>query len=74
MQVTATFVEFNLDASITYDGELLEMADRRPSDEEIMESEEGARRLAGFMLRRNADRVEASRQKGSSRIRLHFDH
>jgi xanthine permease XanP len=74
VEVTASFDEFNLDANIIYNGELLEMPNRRPSDDEIMESEDGARRLAGFMLRRNADRVEAARQNGSSRIRLHFDH
>lgn len=72
--IVANFDEFSLDVDITYDGELLELVETRPSDEEIIEAEDGIRRLAGFMLRRNADRVEVAGQNGSSRIRLHFDH
>jgi uncharacterized membrane protein AbrB (regulator of aidB expression) len=41
---------------------------------EIMDSEDGHRRLAGFMLRRYADRVRASFQAGRSTILFHFDH
>ena len=40
--------------------ELLELPDTRPTEREIREDEDGARRLAGFMLRRNADRVQAT--------------
>jgi hypothetical protein len=39
-----------------------------------MESEAGHRRLAGFMLRRNADRVAASRKGEESVVQFHFDH
>lgn len=51
-----------------------ELPDKRPSNEDIMESEEGQRRLAGFMLRRYADRVAATRKAGRSTILFHFDH
>jgi xanthine permease XanP len=74
VEITAAFDEFNLDLTATYKGAAFDVPEQRPSDEEIMEAEDGARRLAGFMLRRNADRVEATRQNGGSRIRLHFDH
>jgi NCS2 family nucleobase:cation symporter-2 len=39
-----------------------------------MASEEGQRRLAGFMLRRYADRVAATHRAGRSTILFHFDH
>jgi NCS2 family nucleobase:cation symporter-2 len=39
-----------------------------------MESEDGHRRLAGFMLRRYADRVAATHRGGRSTILFHFDH
>jgi len=39
-----------------------------------MESEEGQRKLAGFMLRRHADRVAATHKAGRSTILFHFDH
>jgi xanthine permease XanP len=47
---------------------------KRPSNEEIMASEDGQRRLAGFMLRRYADRVHAGHKAGRSTILFHFDH
>jgi NCS2 family nucleobase:cation symporter-2 len=74
IRLDAKFDEFNLDVIITYRGDLLELPDRRPSDKEIMESEAGHRRLAGFMLRRNADRVAASRKDGECVVQFHFDH
>jgi NCS2 family nucleobase:cation symporter-2 len=74
IRIDANFDEFNVDVVISYRGELIELPDRRPSDKEIMESEAGHRRLAGFMLRRNADRVAASRKGEESVVQFHFDH
>jgi xanthine permease XanP len=56
------------------EGPPLELPEKRPSNEEIMASEEGQRRLAGFMLRRYADRVQATHKAGRSTILFHFDH
>jgi NCS2 family nucleobase:cation symporter-2 len=74
LEVEATFDEFNLNIRVSYIGPSLELPDRRPSNEEIMESEQGQRRLAGFMLRRYADRVAATHRSGRSTILFHFDH
>jgi xanthine permease XanP len=72
--ISAQFDEFNLDVQVAYRGELLAFPERRPADLEIIESETGHRLLAGYMLRRNADRVNASRRGDESVIRFHFDH
>jgi xanthine permease XanP len=72
--VAAHFDEFNLDVRIGYRGALLELPDERPADREIMETEEGYRRLAGFLLRRNADRVRTSLKDGVRVIEFHFEH
>ena len=72
--IEASFDEFNLDVRVVYRGEPPPLPDRRPSNEEIMESEQGARLLAGFMLRRNADRVRADMHNGMARVHFHFDH
>ena len=74
LEVEASFDEFNLDVRVTYAGAPLELPEKRPTNEEIMESEEGQRRLAGFMLRRYADRVRATHKAGRSTILFHFDH
>jgi xanthine permease XanP len=72
--VAATFDEFNLDVRVSYEGPAIELPEQRPTNDEIMASAEGERRLAGFMLRRHADRVAASHKDGRSTILFHFDH
>jgi NCS2 family nucleobase:cation symporter-2 len=74
LAVDATFDEFNVDIRVSYQGPLLELPTKRPSNDEIMETEEGHRRLAGFMLRRFADRVSSSHRNGRSTVTFHFDH
>lgn len=74
LEVEATFDEFNLDIRVSYMGPPLELPDKRPTNEEIMESEAGQRKLAGFMLRRYADRVAATHRGNRSTILFHFDH
>jgi NCS2 family nucleobase:cation symporter-2 len=74
VEVAASFDEFNLDLRVSYVGPPIELPERRPSNEEIMESEDGQRKLAGFMLRRHADRVSATHRAGRSTILFHFDH
>jgi len=72
--VEARFDEFNLDVRITYYGPSLELPEQRPSGQDIMETDSGYRRLAGFMLRQNADRVRTSVKDGTSVLEFHFEH
>jgi xanthine permease XanP len=74
LEIEASFDEFSLNLRVSYAGTALELPDRRPSNEEIMASEEGQRKLAGFMLRRHADRVQSAHRAGRSTILFHFDH
>jgi NCS2 family nucleobase:cation symporter-2 len=74
LEIEAAFDEFSFDLRVSYVGPQLELPLKRPSNEEIMESEEGQRRLGGFMLRRYADRVQATHRAGRSTILFHFDH
>jgi xanthine permease XanP len=74
IEVAASFNEFNLNVRVSYSGAPLELPDKRPSNEEIMASDEGQRKLAGFMLRRHADRVSATHKAGRSTVLFHFDH
>jgi xanthine permease XanP len=72
--VSASFDEFNLDVRASYTGEPLEFPEQRPSNRDIVMNENGARLLAGFMLRRCADRVRAESQDGIATVFLHYDH
>lgn len=74
IEIEANFDEFNLDVYVTYRGEALEFPEQRPANEEILECDRGARRFAGFLLRRTADRLVVSAKDGVSRVQIHFDH
>lgn len=73
LRIEASFDEFNLDLRISYTGVPLEMPEKRPSNEEIM-ADDGEHKLAGFMLRRYADRVSSSYRTDRVTILFHFDH
>jgi NCS2 family nucleobase:cation symporter-2 len=74
LEIAASFDEFNLNISISYSGPSLELPERSPTTDEIIESDAGHRKLAGFLLRKLADRVQATHKSGRSTIVLHFDH
>jgi NCS2 family nucleobase:cation symporter-2 len=74
LEITASFDEFRLDVRVSYAGKPLELSGKRPTNEEIMASEDGHRRLAGYILQRYADRVSATHKSGRSTIFFHFDH
>jgi NCS2 family nucleobase:cation symporter-2 len=74
MLMNASFDEFNLDVRLAYRGDVPEFPEQRPTPEEIRETEQGARLLAGFMLRRNADWVSAEWKDGTANVLFHFDH
>lgn len=74
LHVAASFDEFSLDVGVSYDGVPLELPDRRPSNDEIVTSYEGQYRLAGYMLRNLADRVQVNNRGGHTTVAFHFDH
>jgi NCS2 family nucleobase:cation symporter-2 len=74
IRIDASFDEFNLDLTMTFAGDLLELPQKRPSEADIRQSDDGLRLLAGFMLRRNADRVHSERIGEKAVVRFHFDH
>jgi xanthine permease XanP len=70
----ASFDEFNLNIHASYPGTPMSFPDQRPTEHDIMESEDGMRRLAGFMLRHNADRIRSESRGMHAHIWFHFDH
>jgi xanthine permease XanP len=72
--ITARFDEFNLDVSVSYTGKQLEFPTRRPAIDQIRDEEEGARLLAGYLLRQNADRIRSENKDGHAVVHFHFDH
>jgi xanthine permease XanP len=72
--VEASFDEFNLDVRLSYEGKELKFPEQRPTNAQIRENDDGARLLAGFLLRRNADRVRSEWKDGKANVLFHFDH
>jgi NCS2 family nucleobase:cation symporter-2 len=72
--VEAAFDEFNLDIRLSYQGDDFVLPDRRPTDDEIRETDEGMRLLAGYLIQRNADRVRALRRGDAALLEFHFQH
>jgi NCS2 family nucleobase:cation symporter-2 len=72
--LSGSFNEFDLTLEARYAGGLLELPDHRPTPEEIVHSEDGMRRLAGFLLRHHADRCSTVRRGETSVVQLHFEH
>jgi xanthine permease XanP len=73
-EVETSFDEFNLDIRVRYQGAPLAIPERRPTPREIVASENGERLLAGYLLRRSADRITCKVSGGEAEVQLHYDH
>ena len=74
VKLNTSFDEFNLEVYLSWHGLPLDLPDQRPSNKEIMESDAGSRRLAGYLLRRNADRATFAKRGEECELHFHFDH
>ncbi len=74
VELAVSYDEFDIDARLTYDGVALELPEWPPSHEEVLEAEDGARRLSGFLVRQQADRAQSGTERGATVLRLHFEH
>jgi xanthine permease XanP len=73
-EIEASFDEFNLDVRIRYAGTPLTIPEQRPTPRQVLASDEGERLLAGYLLRRNADRISSGAFDGRAEVHLHYDH
>jgi xanthine permease XanP len=73
VEVAASFDEFNLDIRVKYIGPLLAIPECKPTPRDIVASEDGERLLAGYLLRRSADRIVSRRSGDAAEVTLHYD-
>jgi NCS2 family nucleobase:cation symporter-2 len=73
-EIEASFDEFNLDVRIRYAGAPLVIPAQRPSPREIVDNPDGERLLAGYLLRRNADRISCRKSGERAEVHMHYDH
>ncbi len=72
--LAVSYDEFDINAKLTYEGLPMELPQWAPSQEDMLESDDGPRRLAGFLVRRQADRVQNVAAQGSTVLNLQFKH
>ncbi len=72
--IEVRFDEYNLDVEISYRGRTIEFPDQRPTPRELLEDPDAMDRMAGYLVRRYADKVTTSRREKECRVRLHFEH
>ncbi|WP_280156352.1 solute carrier family 23 protein [Piscinibacter sp. XHJ-5] len=74
VEIEASFDEFDLDVRIRYVGAPLLLPQQKPTPQQIMESADGERLLAGYLLRRTADEITCNADTDRVEIHLHYDH
>ncbi len=69
-----SYDEFVIEAVVTYAGTPLAFPTHPPTRDEILEADDGQQRLAGFLVRRYADKVATTGRDSLNIVRLRFDH
>ncbi|MCB2187950.1 MAG: purine/pyrimidine permease [Deltaproteobacteria bacterium] len=72
--VRVKFDELSLDVEISYRGREICLPLERPTQEEMLELDDGFLRLAGFLIMQMGDRVKSETKDGACRLLIHFDH
>ena len=72
--VEISYDEFDIDVALTYPGRPLELTGQLPTQDEILETEEGVQRLAAFLIMQRSDKVKATADDGIATLALHFRH
>ncbi len=72
--VEISYDEFDIDVALTYPGRPLELTGQLPTQDEILETEEGVQRLAAFLIMQRSDKVKVTADDGIATLALHFRH
>jgi xanthine permease XanP len=73
VNIKLSFDEFNLYAKIEYTGRPMAIQKEKPDEKDILE-EEGAMKLAGYLIFKYADKIRTERKYGMNIVDLHFEH
>ncbi|SMH62417.1 uracil-xanthine permease family protein [Azospirillum agricola] len=73
LELQTRFDEFTFSVTLTYAGLPLTMERTRPTEDEILEDEDGMRRLASYMIGRVANRMTSSVRDGRCEVVLTFN-
>ena len=73
VHISTRFDEYGCTLVLRYQGEGLPLPEKRPTPEEMLESPDAVLDMAGYLIRRLADRVKLESGRDRVTINLHFD-
>ena len=74
IRLETRFDEYRLELEFSYRGRIIEFPATRPEPRELLEDPAAMDRMAGYLVRRYADKVSASRHGEDCRVKLAFEH
>jgi NCS2 family nucleobase:cation symporter-2 len=72
LKLAISYDEFDIDAALSYIGPPFRLADRAPTQDEMLESVEGGRHLGEYMIKCYADNVSIKSEADRTTIALNF--
>ncbi|MBU4610469.1 xanthine/uracil permease [Achromobacter sp. GG226] len=72
VDIHTAFDEYTYAVTLSYDGEVLTLSDKRPDAEQMLEDDLSEAALAGYLVRRSADAASVSRRGSKAVLRLTF--
>jgi xanthine permease XanP len=73
IEIEVTYDEFNLNVNILYPGKPMEFPVLRPTNEDLLRDDAAMSRMAGFLMRKYANRMKSGCEEDLCSIQLHFD-
>jgi len=72
--IDMVFDEMNLNITIGYEGEMIDLESVCPSQSELLEDATAVFRLSSLIVRQRVDRIKTGCKNGKCRVFFHFDH
>ncbi len=72
--IKVSFDEYNLYASLRYEGAPLELSGEKPDMDDLVADESSVIKLSGYMVTHYADKVRIEKDGSINKIRLYFEH
>ena len=72
IRLAVSYDEFDVEATLAYAGRPFLVSERRPTLDEIADTDDGHLRFTGYMLLQSADTVRVTEEYGNTLVRLHY--
>jgi xanthine permease XanP len=74
VHLEARFDEYRLELEFSYRGRAMAFPESRPDPGELLQDPQAMDRMAGYLVRRYADKISAVENGEACRVKLSFEH